>query len=186
GMITHVPFAENGGLMQVNPDTREVETAFETFRGDVLNFIPAQKAAAVLLRSGLGGDGEWCQIDQATFESPLAAGVHVLGDSAIVGDMPKSGFSAAVQGAVCAHVVAALLRDQIPQTGFLLNTCYSFISPDYGISVSGVYRVTEEGRLESVDDTGGLSPLGASDEFRHAAADFARSWYSTVTDHIFG
>ena len=186
GMITHVPFAENGGLIQVNPEAREVETAFETFKGDVLNFIPAQRAAAVLLRSGLGGEGEWCQIDQATFESPLAPGVHVLGDSAIVGDMPKSGFSASVQGAVCAHVVVALLRDQTPQTGILLNTCYSFLAPDYGISVAGVYRVTAEGRLESVKDTGGTSPLGASDDDRHAAAGFARSWYANVTDHIFG
>lgn len=186
GMITHVPFAENGGVMEVRPDTREIETTFETFTGDVVNFIPPQRAAEVVLRSGLGGDGEWCQIDQATFESDLAPGVHVIGDSAIVGDMPKSGFSAAVQGAVCAHVVASLLQDVAPQGGVLLNTCYSFLAPDYGISVANAYRVMADGRLEVVPDVGGTSPVGASEDFRQSEADFARSWYATLTGHIFG
>ncbi len=186
GMITHVPFGENGGILRADPGTLEVETAFETFRGDVVNFIPPQKAAEVALRSGLGGSGEWCQIDQATFESAEVPGVHVLGDAAIVGDMPKSGFSASVQGAACAHVVAALLREEAPVQGVLLNTCYSLLAPDYGISVAGVYRVNGEGRLASVEGSGGNSPAGASEEFRRAEAGYARSWYATLTRRVFG
>lgn len=186
GMITHVPFGETGGIFEARPAEREVETAFETFRGDVVNFIPPQKAADVVLRSGFGGDGEWCQIDQATFESALAPGVHLLGDAAIVGDMPKSGFSAAAQGAACAHVVAALLRGEAPPQAVLLNTCYSLLSPDYGISVAGVYRLNGEGRLASVEGSGGNSPLGADDAFHRAEAGYARSWYASLTRHVFG
>lgn len=186
GMITHVPFADNGGILSVDPAQREIVTAFDTFRGDVVNFIPPQQAAAVAVRSGLTGDGDWCQIHQATFESIIAPGVHVLGDAAIVGDMPKSGFSASVQGAVCAHVVAALLRgDPVPE-GVLLNTCYSFVAPDYGISVAGVYRVDERGHLLSVKAAGGNSPAAASDTVRRAEADHARTWYATLTRQIFG
>ena len=186
GMITHVPFAENGGIREVAPDARAVVTAFETFVGDVVNVIPPQRAAAVALRSGLGGDGRWCQIDEATFESAHAPGVHVLGDAAIVGDMPKSGFSASVQGAACAHVVAALLQGAVPERGVLLNTCYSFVAPDYGISVAGVYRVNGEGRLASVEGSGGTSPVGADDAVRLSEADYARSWYASLTGLLFG
>ncbi len=186
GMITHMPFAETGGVTGVSAETMEVMTTFETFKGDVVNFIPPQKAADFLLRSGLAGDGEWCPIDQATFESPFAPGIHVLGDSAIVGDMPKSGFSASVQGGVCAHVVAAMLRGQELERGVLLNTCYSLVAPDYGISVAGVYRVNEEGRLKSVEGSGGNSPNGASDDFRRAEAGFAVGWYENLTRSLFG
>lgn len=187
GMITHVPFSENAGVIEVRADTLEIETSFETFKGDVVNFIPPQRAASVLLDSGLGGDGEWCEIDQTTFESVLAPGVHVLGDSAIVGDMPKSGFSAAVQGAVCAHVVSSLLKDEAqPGGAVLLNTCYSLLAPDYGISVANTYRVNGEGRLAEVDGVGGISPVGADDDFRRSEADYARSWYSNITSNIFG
>mgnify|MGYP000539584179 CR=1 FL=1 len=186
GMITHIPFAENGGILELVPDDLEVRTAFETFKGDVVNVIPPQTAGGVLLKSGLAGDGEWCPIDQATFESTLTPGVHVLGDSAIVGDMPKSGFSAAVQGSVCAYVVAALLRDEEPAQGVLLNTCYSLVSPDYGISVAGEYRVNEDGRLKSVEGAGGTSPGMASDDFRRQEAEYAVSWYANLTSRLFG
>lgn len=186
GMITHIPFAENAGLNGVSPETLEIETAFETFKGDVVNFIPPQSAAGFLLRSGLAGDGEWCPIDQATFESPHALGIHILGDSAIVGDMPKSGFSASVQGRVCAQVVAALLREEAPETGVLLNTCYSLVAPDFGISVAGVYRVNGERRLEAVDGAGGKSPQDAPDDFRRKEADYAQGWYANLTHSLFG
>ncbi len=185
GMITHVPFAESGGVIEVDPATLEVRTPFETFKGDVVNFIPPQRAAAVATNSGLTGTGEWCQVDQATFESLVASHVHVLGDAAIVGDMPKSGFSASVQGGVCAHVVAALLRGEEPPQGVLLNTCYSLVAPDYGISVAGVYRLNGERLLKSVEGSGGNSPLDVADGFRQAEADHARDWYATQTSRLF-
>ncbi len=186
GMITHIPFAENAGLNGVSPKTLEIETAFETFKGDVVNFIPPQSAAGFLLRSGLAGGGEWCPINQATFESTFAAGIHILGDSAIVGDMPKSGFSASVQGRVCARVVAALLHEEYYEKGVLLNTCYSLVAPDYGISVAGVYRVNDDGQLKAVDGAGGKSPEDASDDFRHKEADYAKGWYANLTQSLFG
>lgn len=185
GMITHVPFAESGGVTEVDPATLEVRTPFETFKGDVVNFIPPQRAAAVAANSGLTGTGEWCQIDQATFESLIVPHVHVLGDAAIVGDMPKSGFSASVQGGVCAHVVAALLRGEEPPQGALLNTCYSLVAPDYGISVAGVYRLNDERLLKSVEGSGGNSPLEVAGGFRQAEADHARDWYAAQTSRLF-
>jgi sulfide dehydrogenase [flavocytochrome c] flavoprotein subunit len=186
GMIDHVPFADNGGVLGVDPDAMTIATAFENFEGDVVNIIPPQRAPDFVLEAGLGGGGEWCSIDQFTFESVEAPGVHVIGDAAIVGDMPKSGFSASVQGGVCAHVVAALLSGQTPDRGVLLNTCYSFVSTNYGISVAGVYRINEEGRLKSVAGTGGTSPTGAPLSIREAEANHAQSWYKNLTSFLFG
>jgi sulfide dehydrogenase [flavocytochrome c] flavoprotein subunit len=186
GMITFVPFAENGGILNVDGGQMSITTAFETFKGDVINFIPPQSAPQLALDAGLGGDGEWCAVDQASFESSFVPGVHVLGDAAIVGDMPKSGFSAAVQGGVCAHVLSALLNGRSPERGTLLNTCYSLVSPGYGISIAGVYRVTEDGHLKSVEGAGGTSPIDATTEFRAAEADHARSWYTSLTTVLFG
>jgi 3-methyl-2-oxobutanoate hydroxymethyltransferase len=77
-----------------------IVTAFESFRGDVINFIPPQKAPQFLLEAGLAGDAEWCGIDQATFESSFVPGVHVLGDAAIVGDMPKGSYEVSDEEAV--------------------------------------------------------------------------------------
>ena len=42
----------------------------------------------------------------------------------------------------------------------LINTCYSLVAPDYGISVAGVYR-PPNGLLADVEGAGGVSPLDA-------------------------
>lgn len=186
GMITHVPFSDNGGILGVDPDAMTIATAFGNFEGDVVNIIPPQRAPDFVLEAGLGGGGEWCSIDQFTFESVETPGVHVIGDAAIVGDMPKSGFSASVQGGVCAHAVAALLSGKPPEKGVLLNTCYSFVSTNYGISIAGVYRINEEGRLKSVEGTGGTSPVGAPVNVREAEASHAETWYKNLTSFLFG
>ena len=46
-----------------------------------------------------------------------------------------------------------------------VNTCYSLVAPDYGISVAGVYRLSEKG-IESIAGAGGVSPKDADREFR--------------------
>ena len=57
--------------------------------------------------------------------------------------MPKSAFAANAQAKVCAAAVASLLRGEAPAEPKLINTCYSLVAPDYGISVAGVYRPDE-------------------------------------------
>lgn len=186
-MITYVPFAQNGGIKEIDAQNLELITFFEKFKGDVVNLIPPQKAPQVLLQAGLGGggDGEWCQINELTFESTHAPNIHVLGDAAIVGDMPKSGFSAAVQGGACAHAVAAILNGVPAEESVFLNTCYSLVAPTYGISVAGVYRINADGKLKSVKNTGGTSAVGASNNTRLAEARFANSWYTNLTKFLF-
>ena len=99
--------------------------------------------------------------------------------------MPKSAFSANAQAKVCAAAIATLLSGGSPATPKLINTCYSLAAPDYGISVAGVYQ-PKNGLLADVEGAGGVSPADAPREFRAREADYAQSWFSTVTAEVFG
>ena len=187
GMITFVPFSEHAGIKAIDPEGKRLSTFFEDFEADVINLIPPQRAADIAVDAGLTGSGHWCDIDGLTFESKEAENIHVLGDAAIVGDMPKSGFSATTQGKACAHAVAALLSDREPERAILMNTCYSLVGPDYGISVAGVYRSnSDDNRLSSLPGTGGTSEAGDLPDLRVDEAEFAKSWYANMTKELFG
>jgi sulfide dehydrogenase [flavocytochrome c] flavoprotein subunit len=87
-------------------------------------------------------------------------GIHVIGDAAIANPMPKSGFAASSQGKVCAAAIAAALSGQVMPDPSYVNTCYSLVGPDYGISVAAVYRMGESG-IVAAEGAGGVSPKDA-------------------------
>ena len=185
-LIEWVPFSQGGNVRRVDPATMTVYTDFDTYPASVANIIPPQRSSRIVDSAGLAGDGEWCPINQLTFESSLVPNIHVLGDASLAGAMPKSGFSANSQAKVCAAAVAALLQDQEVASPSFINTCYSLIGPDYGISVAAVYRLNDEGAIASVPGAGGVSPADADAEFRKLEADYARGWYAGITADIFG
>jgi hypothetical protein len=111
--------------------------------------------------------------------------VHVIGDAAIAGTMPKSVFSANAQDKACAAAVAALLEDAAPPVPKLVNTRYSLVAPGYDISVAGVYAPAN-GLLADVPGAGGTSPPDAPPEVRALEAAYAEDWFGTVTTEVFG
>jgi NADH dehydrogenase FAD-containing subunit len=121
-----------------------------------------------------------------TFESKLVPNIHVVGDACIAGGMPKSAFAANSQAKVCAAAITALLAGQAPQTPRLINTCYSLVAPDYGISVAGVYRPGANGLLADVEGAGGVSPVDAPRSFRALEATYAEGWFQRITTEVFG
>ena len=137
------------------------------------------------LTAGVADPTGWCPIDPVTFESRLLPNIHVVGDAAIAGAMPKSAFAANAQAKVCAAAVLALLRGEAPQEPRLINTCYSLVAPDYGISIAGVYRPAD-GLLAEIEGAGGSSPKDAPREFRAAEATYAQAWFETITAEVFG
>lgn len=181
-----VPFAQNGNLLRVDAGTREVQTEFGRMRGDVVNVIPPQRAGALAVASGLTEGQDWCEVDQATFAARALPGVHVLGDAAIAGAMPKSAFSATAQAKLCAAAIAADLGGTPRPDALLVNTCYSLVSPDWGISVADVFRIGPDGTLIAVEGAGGISPLAQDAGFRQREADYARSWYANMTADTWG
>ncbi len=141
--------------------------------------------ATVAELAGVADRSGWCPIDPVSFESRLQPGIHVIGDAAIAGAMPKSAFAADAEAKVCAIAVAALLRGTAPPAPKLINTCYSLVAPDYGISIAGVYHLAD-GQLADVEGAGGISPVDAPSEFRALEANYAKAWFDTITAETFG
>lgn len=185
GMIDYHNVDADGVVRRVDVASKTLFTDFGEFKGDVVNFIPAQMAARIARDSGLTDNTRWCPVDQQTFESTLRPGVHVLGDASVAAPMPKSGFAASTQAKVCAEAVVNLLKDRAPGTPKLVNTCYSLVSETYGISVANVYGY-EGGKIVEIEGSGGLSPSGADAQFRRREADYARGWYESISRDIWG
>jgi sulfide dehydrogenase [flavocytochrome c] flavoprotein subunit len=186
GMIEWISEAEGGAVDAVDVKAMTVNPTFgEPTRGDVINVIPPQKAGAIAEVAGLTNDNGWCPIDHRTFESGLQKHVHVIGDAAIASPMPKSGFAASSQGKVCATAVVASLSEQEMPPPSLVNTCYSLVGPDYGISVAAVYHLGEDG-IAAVQGAGGVSPKDADTAFRVAESRYAVGWYQSITKDIWG
>jgi sulfide dehydrogenase [flavocytochrome c] flavoprotein subunit len=148
-----------------------------------LNVIPAQKAGNVASTAGLTDPSGWCPVNPKTCESALQKGVHVIGDAAIQDPMPKSAYAANSQAKVCASAVVALLNERAPGEPSWINTCYSLIGPEYGISIADVYALTERGVIGQVQGAGGLSP---DDGKRALEAVYAKNWYENIVSDTFG
>lgn len=185
GIVEWVSQSNGGAVTSVDAKAMTVSTDFQTWQADVANIIPPQRAALIAQRAGVADKTGWCPVDPITFESRLQAGIHVIGDAALAGAMPKSAFAANAQAKICAAAVVALLVGDTPQEPRLLNTCYSLVAPDYGISVAGVYRPSN-GVLTEIEGSGGTSPLDAPKSTRAAEANFAAAWFAAITGEAFG
>ena len=180
-----VSLSSGGKVTSVDAGAMTLVTDFARHKADVANVIPPQKAGRIAEIAGAADRTGWCPIDPATFESKLQPNIHVIGDASIAGAMPKSAFTANAQAKVCAAAVAKLIGGGKPDDPRLINTCYSLVAPDYGISVAGVYRPAD-GQLKDVEGSGGVSPINAPASTRAAEATFANGWFSTITQEVFG
>ena len=156
-----------------------------SYTADVANVIPPQKAGAIAAKAGVADRTGWCPVEPVAFESVLQRGIHVLGDAAIMGAMPKSAFAANAQAKVCAAAIVELLAGRAPQQPLLINTCYSLLAADYGISIAGVYR-PDKGLLTDVPGAGGVSALDAVGGLRGQEALYAASWFRAIAAEAFG
>ena len=185
GAIEWVPLSKGGKVTSVDPATLTLVTEFGSHKADVANVIPPQKAGAIAAKAGVADRTGWCPVEPVAFESTLQPGIHVLGDAAIMGAMPKSAFAANAQAKVCAAAIVELLAGRTPQQPLLINTCYSLLAADYGISIAGVYR-PDRGLLAEVPGAGGVSALNAVGGLRGQEALYASSWFRTITAETFG
>jgi sulfide dehydrogenase [flavocytochrome c] flavoprotein chain len=184
-LIEWVSLSNGGKVTSVDAKTRTLVTDFATYKADVANVIPPQRAGEIAEAAGVADATGWCPIDPVTFESRLQPNIHLIGDAVIAGAMPKSAFAANAQAKVCALAVATLLHGETPSPPKLINTCYSLVAPDYGISIAGVYHPVN-GQLADVEGAGGISPLEASPDFRAREASYAEAWFRTITAETFG
>ena len=180
-----VSLSQGGGVSSVQVPTKTFVTDFDNFDADVANPIPPQKAAAIAQSTGLADRTGWCPVEPLSFESQLIPNIHVIGDAAMTGAMPKAAFAANAQAKVCAVAIAALLRGEKPAEPRLINTCYSLVTPDYGISFAEVFKPAN-GMLVDVEGAAGSSATNAPAGVRAREARYAEGWFKAITAETFG
>lgn len=187
GLIEWVGADKGGRIDQVDVKNKIIHTeSGDNHKADVINFIPPQQAGIISKIAGLTNDDGWCPVNQRTFESKIHADIHIIGDASIAGKMPKSGFAANSQGKVCAAAIVTGLKGMDMPDPSYVNTCYSLVSPDYGISVAAVYRYSKDKGIFKVKGSGGVSPKNADNAYRKREARFAKGWYDSITSDSFG
>jgi sulfide dehydrogenase [flavocytochrome c] flavoprotein subunit len=185
GMIEWVKAVDTGGgVKSVDAKAGTVSTEFEEYQPAVANIIPAQVAGTIAKTVGLTDDSGWCPVTGKTFESTIHKGIHVIGDAAIQAPLPKSGYAANSEAKVVAAAVVDLVNDREPGTPSWVNTCYSIVAPDDGISVAMVYNLVD-GKVAKVEGAGGLTPLDSSPEDRAREVQYAYSWFNNISSDIF-
>lgn len=183
-MIEWTPGSQGGNVIRVDAKKMTVSTEDDTYKGDVINIIPPQRAGDIAAKANLVNDKGWCPVDQKTFASKMQQHIYVIGDACIAGKMPKSGYAANSQAKVCAMQLIADLDGRPTFEPSWINTCYSLIAEDYGISVAMVYRYSDKG-IVGVKGAGGVSPPEADNKLRKQEAEYAKGWYQSITKDMF-
>ena len=184
-MIEWIPASDGGKVSAIDVKNKTLIADEEHHKADVINIIPPQRAAHIAQHSGLTNKTGWCEVNQKTFESKQAKDIYVIGDSSIAGKMPKSGYAANSQGKICAAEIVAELQGITLNASSWVNTCYSLVTPDYGISVAAVYHRSEEGIIP-VKGAGGVGPREVGLKIREKEARYAEGWYRSITADMFG
>jgi sulfide dehydrogenase [flavocytochrome c] flavoprotein subunit len=183
GMVEWLPPSVHGGLQSADPAAGTITTALDSFRGDLVNVIPPQRAGAVAVAAGLADDKGWCAVLPGTFQSKADPSVYVIGDAAKAGEMPKSAFSANSQGKLAAMRVLVELVGRETSDPLLFNTCWSLIAPDDGVKVGALYG-EKDGAI--VAKTPFVSQPGEPAEERRRSVAEAEAWYAAITADMFG
>ncbi|QKV17588.1 NAD(P)/FAD-dependent oxidoreductase [Oricola thermophila] len=183
GMIEWYGPDVHGGIESVDVASGTVETGIDTFRGDLLNVIPAQKAGMIAAEAGLTNETGFCPIDAASMRSTVDENIFVIGDACIAGAMPKSGFSANSQAKVAAMNIRGDLIDAKVFPARYSNTCWSLIETDDGVKVGAQYA-PQEGKIASISSF--ISQTGEDAATRKATYEESIGWYAGITADMFG
>jgi sulfide dehydrogenase [flavocytochrome c] flavoprotein subunit len=183
GMIEWLAPDIHGGVLSVDAAAGKVVTDFDTFEGALLNIIPAQKAGAIAHAAGLADDSGFCPIEADSMRAKADPMIYVLGDAAIAGDMPKSGFGANSQAKVAAMTIRAELLQSKRFPARYSNTCWSLIAPDDAVKVGAEYAPVD-GKITSVSSF--ISQPHEDPSLRKANAEEASGWYAGMIADTFG
>jgi hypothetical protein len=165
--------------------TNTLITDFGNHTAQVANVIPPQRAGRIATIAGATDNTGWCAIDPVTFESKIGAEhpchrrclsrrrhaqIRILGQCAGQGLRARDCHAAIRRNARHAKADQYLLQPGGP-----------------GLRHLGRRRLPAEERLlADVEGAGGVSPADAPREFRAREADYAQSWFATVTAEVFG
>lgn len=123
-----VKYVPNAQVSSIDADKGIVNTVSAgSFAGKVINAIPPQKAASLILNSsGLANyANRWAAVDVKTYESTAAPNIHVIGDACAT-TQPKAGHIANAEAKVCADAIVHLLRGEaVNPVPFTNSACFT-------------------------------------------------------------
>jgi len=183
GMIERIGPDFGGDAVEVRPDSMELVIDGSVEKVDVCNVIPAMRAGDIASRAGLTNDAGWVPVHAENLRSHDDEHIHVLGDAAQQGDMPKSGFSANSQAKVCASAILADLTGSSHEAIAFANTCWSLIAENDGVKVGASYEATPE---KIAKTSGFVSQTGESADVRQQTYMESEGWYIGITTDMFG
>ena len=151
--------------------------------GQTLAGWKAELESAIAHAAALTDESGYCPIDADTMRSEADPAIYVLGDAAIAGDMPKSGFGANSQAKVAAMAIRAELLGSRAFPARYSNTCWSLIAPDDAVKVGAEYAPTD-GRIAAISSF--ISQTHEDAALRKANAEEAQGWYTGMIADTFG
>ncbi|MCZ7563705.1 MAG: NAD(P)/FAD-dependent oxidoreductase [Burkholderiales bacterium] len=182
GIIEYRP---NQEAKDVDVRGRTVKTEFDSFKGDVLNVVPPQRAGAIAVQAGaVTANNRWCEVNWLTMESIKVPNVHVLGDATqSASGMPKSGSMANQHAKIAASAIVAMMTGQpVNQTPMINNTCYSYVSATEAMHVTSIHAWSVEKKtLLPVKGAGGVSTARSTLE-----KQFADGWAVNIWTDMLG
>ena len=179
GVIEYQP---NVVINSIDAGTMTVNTNVGSLRANVINAIPPHRAGKVVTDAGLADQGgRWASVNQLSYESKVAAGIHVIGDSAGTAQ-PKAGHIGNQLGKVCADAIVRAFGGLTPDPAPVTNSaCYSPITMDSASWLTAVFAY----------DPATLSMAAVPDSFREAASrsgdnfsDMSK-WFSALMSETF-
>jgi sulfide dehydrogenase [flavocytochrome c] flavoprotein subunit len=181
-MIEWIPVVSGGAVLRVEPAAMILHTTQGAHPVDVANIIPPQAPARLAAAAGLAAAHGWCPVKLDTFESTLAADVHVIGDACIADPMPKSASAASSQAKQCALAIAASLSGRVRPEPRFDSVCYSMVGPGRALSIHADFRWADGAIQQERPNDGGEEPAGQAEiEARNAEA-----WYRRIVAESFG
>ncbi len=184
GRIEWVPARAGGRVVRVEPGATAVVTEDgERIEAEIVNVIPPQTAGAFAHQAGLTDASGWCPIDPATMASTLVPDVHVVGDAAIAGDMPKTAFAANSQAKTCAAAIRHALTGAFLPTPAYFETRYALLNLGDAVFTGGFYA-PKDGRIRATERF--ASATGEPGAVRRKTYAEALAWYGGFVRDVFG
>ena len=155
--------------------------AGKTFKGDVVNVIPQQKAGEIAQKAGVV-QGDWVPVNPENFSAKSVKDIYVVGDATVAAEMPKSAFSANSQAKVVAADILSEVAKKEKFPARFRNTCWSLVAPDDCVKIGANYA-PKDGKL---DPSGSfVSQKGEAADLRKKNYEESLGWYSGIIADMF-
>ncbi|MFA5081491.1 MAG: FCSD flavin-binding domain-containing protein [Hydrogenophilaceae bacterium] len=177
-----IDYRPNNLPAAIDAKAMKVSTDFDDVKGDVINLVPPMRAATITGRIGArtGDNGNWCPIDNLSYESTEVANVHILGDS-ILSNLSKAAALANNSGKLCAYALTEIFSGRAPDPApVVTSTCYSASTRHTAFHVATVFRYNPADKSMQVQPGSGVSDRETEEEFNYMRGWARNIWADTL------